>query len=226
MDHSELAEATVVAIADHFRAARSGVLVSEQASRTVAEIVAVVRSACGIDTPVIGDLRRNPGDSDVRHHATALLTRTLDDDERLAPALVKALGLSEPAEAPAADVPAAVVPVRDTASIAWTHRYTPAPERDTDRTLIRLGAVLLVVGLAIGVFFVVKILGAPISADSTCEDYLRMSAQDRAEAVIHVGLDLHVRDAGNPLMRLSVDYACGISPKTTLGAVLSRPRGY
>jgi hypothetical protein len=60
MDHSELAEATVVAIADHFGAVRSGVRVSERASQAVAEIVAVVRSACGVDTPVIGDLRRNP----------------------------------------------------------------------------------------------------------------------------------------------------------------------
>ncbi|WP_329046455.1 hypothetical protein OG738_31790 [Amycolatopsis sp. NBC_01488] len=221
MDHSELATATVVAIADHFGAVRSGAGVSERASQTVAEIVAVVRSACGIDTPIIGALRRDPDDSDVRDHAAALLKRTLHDDERVAPALSSALSRNDLDDAPLVRIQA-----QDALSIARARRLSPTPERDVDRTLIRLGAGLLVVGLIIGVYFVARILSAPVSADSTCDDYLRLPVQDRAEAVLRIGLDLHNQDAGNPLMRFSVDYACGISPETTLGAVLGRPRGY
>lgn len=91
MDHRDLATAAVRAIADHFGAVRSGARVPEQA---VTEIVAVVSAACGIGSPIIGDLRRYPGSSGVRNHAVALLSRALNEDERAGPALGEALGRS------------------------------------------------------------------------------------------------------------------------------------
>ncbi|WP_284746277.1 hypothetical protein [Amycolatopsis sp. RTGN1] len=95
MDHRNLADAAVRAIADHFGALRSGARVSEAASRTVAEVVSVVRSVCGVGSPVLEDLRRNPASCGVRTHAAALLWRALDEDGSAGPALGEALGRSD-----------------------------------------------------------------------------------------------------------------------------------
>ncbi|MEV6624279.1 hypothetical protein AB0M83_33255 [Amycolatopsis sp. NPDC051106] len=88
MDHRDLADAAVRAIADHFGAARSGAPDSAAAS----QIVSVVTSVCGVGSPVLEDLRRNPASCGVRTHAAALLWRALDEDERAGPALGRALG--------------------------------------------------------------------------------------------------------------------------------------
>lgn len=95
MDHRDLADAAVRAIADHFGAVSSGTRVPEAAARLAAELVAVVGSVCGLGSPVLEDLRRNPASCGVRTHAAALLWRALDEDGSAGSALGKALGHSD-----------------------------------------------------------------------------------------------------------------------------------
>lgn len=95
MDHRDLADAAVGAIADHFGAVCSGVRISERATQIVAEVVSVVGSVCGIHSPVLEDLRRNPASCGVRTHAAALLWRALDEDDSAGPALGEALSRSD-----------------------------------------------------------------------------------------------------------------------------------
>ncbi|MEU0794378.1 hypothetical protein ABZ342_30335 [Amycolatopsis sp. NPDC005961] len=92
MDHRDLAASAIGAIADHFGAVRSGVRVSEAAARIANELVSVVGAVCGLASPVLDDLRRNPASGGVRTHAATLLWRALDEDRNAGPALGKALG--------------------------------------------------------------------------------------------------------------------------------------
>jgi hypothetical protein len=57
-----------------------------------------------------------------------------------------------------------------------------------------------------------------ITADTTCEDYLSRSSEERHDAAIRISSEVAgVSSPGNPMWGLSLDSACGSNPSMTLG---------
>ena len=57
-----------------------------------------------------------------------------------------------------------------------------------------------------------------ISADTTCEEYLNRSSEERQDAAIRISSEVDgVSNPGNPMWALSVDSACGSNPSMTIG---------
>jgi hypothetical protein len=103
------------------------------------------------------------------------------------------------------------------------------------KTAINLGAVAVIIGIVIGVVLAGKWVvekvadgasSAAVTKDSTCAEYLQQAPADRDAAIKRVGLELHVRGVGSPLMMPEVDYECGNSPNATFGTIMSRQHGY
>lgn len=61
-----------------------------------------------------------------------------------------------------------------------------------------------------------------LTAESTCEEFLRSEPAARDAAVNAVALDVGNPNAGNPMLRLNIEYLCGQAPQATLGDMLSR----
>jgi hypothetical protein len=60
-----------------------------------------------------------------------------------------------------------------------------------------------------------------LNAGSSCEDYLAAPAEARHDAAIRVSVKVGANNPGNPMWGLSVDAACGASPNSTIGDVLT-----
>lgn len=57
-----------------------------------------------------------------------------------------------------------------------------------------------------------------ITADTTCEEYLSSSSEERHDAAIRISSEVDgVSSPGNPMWGLSLDGACGSSPSMTIG---------
>lgn len=62
-----------------------------------------------------------------------------------------------------------------------------------------------------------------ISADTTCEEYLTRSGEERHDAAIRISSEIDgVSSPGNPMWGLSLDSACGSNPSATIGEYFSR----
>lgn len=58
----------------------------------------------------------------------------------------------------------------------------------------------------------------PISAETTCGDYLQRPGAERSDAAIRISAEVDgVSNPGNPMWALSLDGACGSNPSLTLG---------
>lgn len=61
-----------------------------------------------------------------------------------------------------------------------------------------------------------------ISADTTCEEYLNRSGEERQDAAIRISSEVDgVSSPGNPMWALSLDSACGSNPSMTIGEYFS-----
>jgi len=57
-----------------------------------------------------------------------------------------------------------------------------------------------------------------ISAETTCEEYLGRSSEERYDAAIRISSEVDgVPNPGNPMWALSLDGACGSDPSMSLG---------
>lgn len=64
-----------------------------------------------------------------------------------------------------------------------------------------------------------------ITADTTCEDYIKRPSNERHDAAVRISAQTAgVSSPGNPMWGLSLDAACGGHPSMTVGAYFDPDR--
>jgi hypothetical protein len=105
----------------------------------------------------------------------------------------------------------------------------------SSKTSINFGAIAIVIGIVIGLVLAGKWVAekaagvqaaSQVTQNSSCAEYLQKSGSERDSAIKRVGLELHVKGVGSPLMMPEVDYECGNSPNVRFGDVMARQHGY
>jgi len=83
------------------------------------------------------------------------------------------------------------------------------------RALLLTSITAVMVGCGVG--------GDPITADTTCEEYLQHTQTERHDAAVRISAEIDgVPSGGNPMWGLSLDAACGGSPSRTIGQFFRR----